>query len=499
MKRYIFLLIINVFLPIVCTGLVAQEERTVNVKMTLKEVIDMAHMQSLASFRAKNMYLTQYWAFRSYKASRLPSLNLFSTPINYSQTVDDVYIEDKGWDKVYTDRVASNLGLNIKQNITLTGGVLKLNSTASGSKNYNTGDLVLGSKPLEVEFTQDLSGYNEFRWMSKIEPLRFEKAKKQFLVSMENMAIEATNRFFDVALSEINLVIAETNYSNADTLLRIGRGRFEIGTVTQDELLDLELTLLNAQMTLTQAKTGLRQSRTRLNSYLGLDKNINIECIIPDDMPGIKVDVNKALGLMQENNPDILSLEQDILEANMRVAETRASSGLEANISANVGFNKITDEFNKMYRSPFEDEKGIRVGLRMPILDWGERKGKIQMVKARRDEVEAAVKQERIDLEQQVITQIIEFNLQEQQVKIAAKADTIAQLGYDVTKQRFMIDKVDVIKLNMARNSLDNSKREYIGALMRFWTGYYNIRRITLYDFENEKSLIQELDHLIQK
>lgn len=135
----------------------------------------------------------------------------------------------------------------------------------------------------------------------------------------------------------------------------------------------------------------------------------------------------------------------------------------------------------------------------MPILDWGERRGKIQMSKASRDETEAQVKQDRIDLEQSVITQILEFNVQKEQVKIAAKADTIAQLGYDVTKQRFMIDKVDVIKLNSARNSLDQSRMEYINALETYWSGYYNIRKITLFDFEDKQSLITELDQLIEK
>lgn len=93
----------------------------------------------------------------------------------------------------------------------------------------------------------------------------------------------------------------------------------------------------------------------------------------------------------------------------------------------------------------------------------------------------------------------MEFNLQEKQVEISAKADTIAQLGYEVTKQRFFIDKVDVIKLNSARNSLDAARRNYISSLRQYWRSYYQMRQITLYDFVNDKPLMEALDELLEQ
>ncbi|HKL72373.1 MAG TPA: TolC family protein, partial [Marinilabiliaceae bacterium] len=132
-------------------------------------------------------------------------------------------------------------------------------------------------------------------------------------------------------------------------------------------------------------------------------------------------------------------------------------------------------------------------------VDWGRRKGQIQMARSNQEVTEATVKQSLLDFEQEAIISVLDFNLQEEQVAIAAKADTIAQLGYEVTKQRFMIDKVDVIRLNSARNSLDAARRNYIDALRKFWVSYYGIRQLTLYDFENEKDLIENLDDLLQK
>jgi outer membrane protein TolC len=73
-------------------------------------------------------------------------------------------------------------------------------------------------------------------------------------------------------------------------------------------------------------------------------------------------------------------------------------------------------------------------------------------------------------------------------VASAAKADTIAQLRYEITKQRYLIGKISITDLNLAQQEKDQNSRGYINALLSFWNAYYTVRRLTLYDFErNEK------------
>ncbi|MGQ1890434.1 TolC family protein [Thermophagus sp. OGC60D27] len=477
-----------------------EEEDVVKIKMSLEEVINLAHQQSLYSFRAKNMYLARYWEFRSYKADRLPILSLDATPVNYDRSVVSRFDENQGEYFDQRSYLTSNASLSIRQNVPLTGGVFDITSSLTRSQNLeNDEDIQYASVPVSVGFSQPLNGYNRFKWEARIEPLKFEKAKRDYLQSLESIAIQATDFFFSQVTAEINLKIAETNYSNADTLYNIGRGRFEIGTVTQDELLDLELGLLNAQMAVTRAKIDLKQAQAALSSFLALEDNVVIECVVPDDIPQLKIDPQKALMLAIENNPEILEFQQDLLEAEQNIAEVRSQSGLSANIRANFGINKNADDFGTVYGSPFEDQQQVRVSFSVPILDWGLRKGKIQMARSNREVTEATVKQERVDFEQELLISIMEFNMQEKQVAISAKADTIAQLGYDVTKQRFLIDKVDVIKLNSARNSLDAARRNYVSSLRQYWRSYFQMRQITLYDFVEDKPLMEKLDDLLQK
>ena len=260
----------------------------------------------------------------------------------------------------------------------------------------------------------------------------------------------------------------------------------------------MELSLLNANLDVKQATLNLEQSRASFNSYLGIDTDVVVRCLIPMDIPSFQVTVEKAVAMAVENNSTILDMQRQLLVANRRVAETRSQTGLSADIQANLGFDKNADSFDNVYRAPFGDQRGVGISLNIPIVDWGQRRGQIQMAKSERNVTEISVKQARIDFEQQVLIMVMEFNMQQDILSIVAKADTVAQMGYDVTKQRFMIDKVDIIKLNSARNALDAARRNYVSSMAQFWSSYFNLRRLTLYDFENNASLHQDIDQLLE-
>jgi outer membrane protein TolC len=74
-------------------------------------------------------------------------------------------------------------------------------------------------------------------------------------------------------------------------------------------------------------------------------------------------------------------------------------------------------------------------------------------------------------------------------IEITRKADQVAQTRYIVAQNRYLIGKIDITNLNIALTEKDTAKRSYIEALKLFWTAYYELRRLTLYDFADEKLL----------
>jgi outer membrane protein TolC len=119
------------------------------------------------------------------------------------------------------------------------------------------------------------------------------------------------------------------------------------------------------------------------------------------------------------------------------------------------------------------------------------------MAQSAQEVVKMDVSQAIITFDENIFLQVMQFNLQDDQVAIATKADTIADLRYEVTKQRFLIGKIDVPDLNVALEEKDVARRSYVEALRNFWDYYYDLRGLTLYDWQKGVKLSEDFDDLL--
>lgn len=490
----------TIFIALICSLLFLQSNAQDKKLLTLDDVIRIASQQSLDAFRNENMYLANYWQFRYYKADKLPNLMLDATLLDYNRSMQKVYNYDQNRDE-YIERedLNSNLSLRLNQNVGLTGGQIFAQSSLAMTQKLGDDNVSsFSSTPFSIGYSQEINGYNRLKWTSRIEPVRFEQAKKEFIQAKEELALKANRLFFDLVDAQIEVNISVTNLSNADTLYTIGKGRFQVGTVTQDELLNLELRFMNSKLALTRARLGLERSRARLNSFLSFEKGTKIECIIPSYSENLQIEIDQAVTQAFSNNPEILDQEQRLLQQDQRVNQAKSENGISGTFFALYGLNQNSPELQGVYQDPL-DRQQLRAGVSVPILDWGRRKGQLAMANSNREVVRISINQEKMDFEQDIIMNVMEFNLQGDQVLNTAKADTIAQMQYDVTQQRFLIGKVDVTKLNLARNDREQARRAYISSLRSYWNYYITIRRITLYDFEQDITLSEDFDKLVDK
>jgi len=489
-----------IIIAFICSLLFNQTNAQDTQLLNLDDVIRIASQQSLDAFKNENMYLANYWQFRYFKADRLPSLTLNATALDYNRSMQKEYIPDENRD-IYVEReyLNSDLSLRLNQNVGLTGGQIFAQSSLAMTQTLGDDKISsFSSTPFSVGYSQSINGYNRLKWTAKIEPVKYEKAKKNFIQAKEELALKATRLFFDLVDAQIDVNIEETNLANADTLFTIGKGRFQVGTVTQDELLNLELRYMNSRLALTRAKLELERSKAQLNSFLSFEKDTDVECIIPSYSTNLQIDTENALNQAISNNPEILNQQQRLLEEDRKVNQAKSENGVSGTVFASYGLNQNSEEFDAVYKDPLNRQQ-FRAGVSLPILDWGRRKGQLAMARSNREVVRISINQEKIDFEQNIIMNVMEFNLQGDQVLNTAKADTIAQMQYDVTQQRFLIGKVDVTKLNLARNDREQARRAYIRSLRSYWNYYITIRRLTLYDFEKSRTLSEDFEQLVNK
>lgn len=494
MKPYIFYILF--FLSFCFID--AHSQKTITEELTFDEVIYLAREQSPDAIMAKHQFRANYWEFRTYKADYRPNLSLSTTFPEFSRTIKRNQNDDGTYSYVEDNLNNSTVNLNLRQNVGLTGGQIFATSRLTRLDIFGSdASSSYLSTPLSIGYRQPVLFYNEYKWQKKIEPLKYEEAKKTYVSSLEDVAIKAVSFFFDLALAQQNLQVAKINYSNADTLYQIATGRYNIGTIAENELMQMELSLLNAGSSLNSAKVDLEIKKFQLRSFLGFNEKVDLKLIIPREIPKVTVDVDQALQIAKENNPNIISFERQLIEAERDVAKAKSEKGLQADLYASIGYTQQSVELSDVYVNP-QDQQSFTLGLEVPLLDWGLGKGKYKMAQSSQEVIRTTVDQARTDFIQSVYLNVMQFNLQDDQFLIAAKSDTIAQKRYDMTKQRFLIGKVDVLDLNIALSEKDEAKINYIGALRKYWSNYYNLRKITLYDFEKDQSLEADFDELIE-
>ncbi|MCL3781506.1 TolC family protein [Prolixibacteraceae bacterium JC049] len=466
--------------------------------LTLEHSIELAQEQSLDAFRARYMFRVKQLDYKDFQTYLLPNVSLNLTPVSYNRSIVEVYNSTtKRYESVEVQRLNSNYSVGIDQKLGFTNGSLSISSNLSRNEQYgNNSYLNYVSTPLSIGYSQQLFGVNNYRWRSKIEPLKFAQAQLVFIESQEKIALQTIQLFFNVLSAQTNLHIAELNQVNADSLLAIGEKRQLLGSISRDDLLNLKLKQVNAAIALDQNRNKLKDTKRDFCEFLEIPYNPNITCDIPNSVLLDFISPDLAQKKAQQNNPQIQDLERKLLEVEQQLVQAKKSR-FRMNMNLGFGFNQNKSKLNDAF-SDLLNRQNANVSLSIPLLDWKTNRRNITRAQIRKELVEKENEKSNRQVEIMISKNTDAFNLRQKEVQTAAIADTIAQSAYEATQQRFVLGKVNVIDINEAYKALYAAKNGYINALLKYWTAYYTMRKLCLYDFRDQKDLKLSITHKLE-
>jgi outer membrane protein TolC len=230
---------------------------------------------------------------------------------------------------------------------------------------------------------------------------------------------------------------------------------------------------------------------------MGINETVDITVELENEVPQFLVDIDRALQLALTNSPEILGMKRRKLESESYIAMAKGASGLKADVYAQFGLTQTSDELNSAYKNPL-NQQYVELGIRFPILDWGRGKGQVRVAQSQRDMVFTREEQNRSILEQNILKTVKQFNLQTGKVTIAAKTDRTAERRNEVARKLYILGKSTILDLNASISEKDAAKRNYINTLYNYWSLYFMIRSLTLYDFEKDIPLGDDYERLIK-
>lgn len=467
-------------------------------EMTLDEVIARARVASVDAESSLNSLRASYWQYRSYRAELLPEVKFNATVPSYSKRYSTYQNSDGSYTFVRTSNMEMTGRLEVTQNVWLTGGTLSLQTSFDFMRQLGRGAYSrFMSIPVALTLNQPVFATNNLKWNRRIEPLRYKEAQAQFLSATENVAIRAINYYFNLILARENVEIARQNLANAEKLHEVAIAKRQMGKISENDVLQLELNELNARSSLTSALSNLTNTSFQLSTFLGYADDEEIFPVIPDRLPHIDLQFADVLEKALKNNSFAYNQRRRQIEADYQVASAKGNLR-RIDLYAQVGFTGQGDSPSAAY-SPLKDNQIISVGVNIPLVDWGKRRGRVKVAESNRRVVENSLQREATQFRQDLFVLVERFNNQQQQVEIAALTDTIANRRYNTNVETFMIGRISTLDLNDSQTSKDQQRVNYFNALYYYWLYYYQIRSIALWDFVNDTGIEADIERIVKQ
>ena len=470
--------------------------QTDTLRLSLDDCIAMARRQSIDAAVALGELRSAYWQWRSYRADLLPEVSLSGTAPSWNKRYSSYQQADGSLSFVRNDYLGLDGAVNITQKLWPTGGTLSVESSLDylhQSGNGGSGNQFM-SLPVAVTLSQPLFSVNHLKWNRRIEPLRYREAQARFLTETEQVAMQAISLYFGLLLAGEQVNISKQNLQTAEKLYEVAQAKRRMGTISENDVLQLRLDVLTARSALTNSESNRQTRQFALRSFL--DVEADIEPVVPEDVPQVRLDYDNVLNHALQNNALATTMRRRQMEADYAVASARANRQ-SINLYAQLGYTGTGDNMNSAYRNLLSNEV-VSVGITVPLLDWGKRKGQRKMAESNRDIIQGQLRQQSQDFRQDIFILTEQFNNQAEQLRIACEADTIARRRYHTNVETFKIGSISTLELSSAQTAKDQARQNRIQQLFNYWYYYYQLRSIALWDFERNCELTADVERLIE-
>jgi outer membrane protein TolC len=460
--------------------------------LTLQDAIRRAQEHGPAARVARSTRDAARWRDQAFNARLMPQLVLSGEAANLNRAINPIDLPDGSTQFISQANNRSSLALGFSQELPLTGGRISVGSQVSRIDEFGSrSSRIYQTSPILVRLEQQLFRPREIVWDKRIQNLDARVAEQAYLEAREDVARATADAFFNLYAQQMTLRNASSNVAINDTLFTLNKGRFEVGKIGENDLLKSELALLRARAAVEDARVARARAEAALRRQIAFPAGLALEIVTPDSIPVVDADPDVAEREALRNSSTIQQNELDDVQSRYGVTVARANSRFNATVAASVGFNQTASAFGDSYQSPLGRQQ-VAVGVNLPMLQWGAGRAAVEAAKATNQRVLTGNTIRRDALAEDARFSALQLQQAQRTVLLAAKADTVAGKQFEVARNRYIIGKIANDALYLAQNEKDAAVLAYVQALRSYWTSYYYLRRVTLYDFATRRQLAEE-------
>ncbi len=377
-----------------------------------------------------------------------------------------------------------------------TDGNLFIRSGVQNLVDYNTDDR-LAQITSSIGFRQPLSalyGYNSIRTAHKQAELNYEQSLKQLKREELNLVYEVSLTFYTLLSYFESLNIASLSLDRQQEAYDIAQSKFTAGLIREVESLQMEVDLGEALNNYDMAWFNYNSQLGLFKEYLGIDLSDSI--VLQSDLTYVPVfvDVEKALEMALENRPELRENEIQIEIQEMEIRRLRAAGRISGDILFNYNFigvdkTSVGVPLQTAYGNTWQNlmdrpgSFGVGLTLRIPILDWGENKARVQSSEALLSQFTHVMEGNKVSIERDLRSTVDRLHNSLKRLQLLEKNILVAERSFEISRDRYAGGDIDSQAMALERERLNTAHISRLESFITYKLMLSDLMRKTFYDF----------------
>jgi outer membrane protein len=500
-KSSIFLI-----LGVIFVSEVVQAQDTIYLSCADAIQIALSKSYSTRSFETDKQAMQYYFSY--YKATFKPRLDLNLYAPLWQESVTE--IEQANGLPVYNSNGSLLVGGDLSFTYVLpTGGNLSLSANLF-RRNFST-VLTSDNSTLKTDlfnsrfwlyFTQPIFTKNKLRENLREAEYKYQQSEYYYTRAQMDIVYDVTLEFYGLYRSKKQVEIAIEKLTNSKESFRIARLKLGGGRMAQGDVMSAEVSVAQNEAAYLKAINQMQNEEDRFKQLIGLDLNYKIGIITNLEYKPILIDEQKATDEALKNRTEIKETEMDINLMKIEVDRARREREFQGNISAYYDLTGISTLGKgttvQLARSSFDNirnrppNRGIALTFTLPISDWGRGSSKIKQAKFNLQSKELYKENQEVTIRREVREIIRSVTESVKQLTIHQKNLDLARQTYHISQTRFEKGDISNQELTIEQERLATIQLNYLDAFISYELSVNNLKRKTMWDFENNKSYVVE-------
>ena len=356
-----------------------------------------------------------------------------------------------------------------KQTMSMDMGTGEPMTIRVGSDNSFNGGIALGMAVVNAQLWESL----------KVSALDVELAVEQARSSRIDMVEQVTKAYYGILLAKQSHELYQRVYDNAVENNKIVKKRFEVGQVSEYDLITSNVSVQNSLPNVIEAEYTVTLALWQLKALLGIDLQKDV------DVLGSLMDYVSALDkgyeisqLNLENNSTLkqLDMQEQMLEHALKI--TKLANVPSLSVNAAYLYTALGNDGKFFVKTAWNPYAYAGLQLNIPIFAGGKRRAATREASLNLSNLQL----QRENAERQLRVGIVQYlnNMQSSVKKYHASAATVdqAQRGYDIAVKRYDVGRGTLVDIDNSQVALIQSELSRNQAIYNFLTAKTSLDKV---------------------